>query len=141
MIRPFLSINSNENLTVRNLDADNKDLVLEVDINSDYDGSLRKFATFVRENNINSFSCSSTIDDSDENGIDSMMLDTFLDSVWNYKVIQMAGFVHKDSLEIEGDIREAYFAWLADMEDVSIKSNAEYIIEKSKDLDVEDIPF
>ena len=53
----------------------------------------------------------------------------------------MAGFVHKDSLEIEGDIREAYFAWLADMEDVSIKSNAEYIIEKSKDLDVEDIPF
>ena len=81
MIRPFLSINSNENLTVRNLDADNKDLVLEVDINSDYDGSLRKFATFVRENNINSFSCSSTIDDSDENGIDSMMLDTFLDSI------------------------------------------------------------
>jgi len=85
MIRPFLSINSNENLTVRNLDADNKDLVLEVDINSDYDGSLRKFATFVRESNINSFSCSSTIDDSDENGIDSMMLDTFLDSAWSYE--------------------------------------------------------
>ena len=86
MIRPFLSINRNENLTIRNLDTDNHDLVLEVDINSDYDGSLRKFATFVRENNINSFSCSSTIDDPDENGIDSMMLDTFLDSVWSYEV-------------------------------------------------------
>ena len=87
MIRPFLSINSNENLTVRNLDADNKDLVLEVDINSDYDGSLRKFATFVRENNINSLTCSSSIDFSDEYGIDAVMLDNFLDSVWSYEAI------------------------------------------------------
>ncbi len=51
--------------------------------------------------------------------------------------------VHKDSLEIEGDVREAYFAWLADMEGVSIK-------EKAKKTDthlainideVEEIPF
>ena len=56
----------------------------------------------------------------------------------------MAGsIVHKDSLEIEGDAREAYFAWLADMEGVSIK-------EKAKKTDthlainideVEEIPF
>ena len=36
----------------------------------------------------------------------------------------MAAFIHKDSLEIEGDVREAYFAWLADMEGVSIKEPA-----------------
>ena len=51
--------------------------------------------------------------------------------------------MHKDRLEIEGDMREAYFAWLADMEDVSIK-------EKAKKTDthlainideVEEIPF
>ena len=87
MIRPFLSINSNENLTVRNLDTDTHDVVLEVDINSDYDGSLRKFAAFVREININSLTCSSSIDFSDEYGIDAVMLDTFLDSVWSYEAI------------------------------------------------------
>ena len=86
MIRPFLSINSNENLTVRNLDTDAHDVVLEVDINSDYDGSLRKFAAFVRENNINSLACSSSIDFSDEYGIDQMVLDSFFDSVNNYEV-------------------------------------------------------
>ena len=55
----------------------------------------------------------------------------------------MAGFIHKDSLEFAGDIREEYFAWLADMEGVSIK-------EKAKKTDthlainideVEEIPF
>ena len=87
MIRPFLSINSNENLTVRNLDTDAHDVMLEVDINSDYDGSLRKFVAFVRENNINSLTCSSSIDFSDEYGIDAAMLNSFLDSAWNYEVI------------------------------------------------------
>ena len=55
----------------------------------------------------------------------------------------MSEFAHKDSLEFAGDIREEYFAWLADMEGVSIK-------EKAKKTDthlainideVEDIPF
>ena len=39
----------------------------------------------------------------------------------------MAGFVHKDSLEIEGDMREAYFAWLANLEGVSIKEKLDMV--------------
>jgi len=47
-----------------------------------------------------------------------------------------------DSLEIEGDAREAYAAWMSDMKGVTIKSNTEYIIEKGLDLEVEELlPF
>ena len=47
-----------------------------------------------------------------------------------------------DSLETEGDAREAYAAWMSDMKGVTIKSNAEYIIEKGLDLEVEELlPF
>ncbi len=53
----------------------------------------------------------------------------------------VGSIIHKDSLEIEGDVREAYFAWLADMEGVTIESSTEHIIEKGLDLEVEDLPF
>jgi len=47
-----------------------------------------------------------------------------------------------DSMETEGDAREAYAAWMSDMKGVTIKSNTEYIIEKGLDLEVEElIPF
>ena len=84
MIRPFLSINSNENLTI--MDLNTKSVVAEFDINSDFDGSIRKFATFVHDNNISSFACSSTLNFPDEYGIDSEMLDGFLDSAWDYEI-------------------------------------------------------
>ena len=55
----------------------------------------------------------------------------------------MADFIHKDSLEIEGDVREAYFAWLAEMEGVSIKEPAKksgtYVAINIDE--VEEIPF
>ena len=55
----------------------------------------------------------------------------------------MAAFIHKDSLEIEGDVREAYFAWLADMEGVSIKEKLDMVdTHLAINIDeVEDIPF
>ena len=46
-----------------------------------------------------------------------------------------------DNLETEGDAREAYAAWMKDMEGATIESNTEYIIEKGLDLEVEDLPF
>jgi len=47
-----------------------------------------------------------------------------------------------DSMETEGDAREAYAAWMSDMKGVTIKSNTEYIIEKGLDLEVEELlPF
>ena len=55
----------------------------------------------------------------------------------------MAGFIHKDRLEIEGDVREAYFAWLADMEGVSIKEKLDMVdTHLAINIDeVEEIPF
>jgi hypothetical protein len=41
-----------------------------------------------------------------------------------------------DSLETEGDVREAYVAWMNDMKGVSIESNTEYNIENGLDLEV-----
>ena len=52
-----------------------------------------------------------------------------------------APILHFESLETEGDAREAYAAWMADMEGVTIESNTEYIVEKGLDLEVEDLPF
>ena len=51
--------------------------------------------------------------------------------------------IHSETLETEGDAREVYAAWMSDMKGVTIKSNAEYIIEKGLDLEVEleDLPF
>ena len=51
--------------------------------------------------------------------------------------------MHKDTLEVEGDMREAYFAWLADMEGVSIKEKVEKIdIDVAVNIDdVKDLPF
>ena len=55
----------------------------------------------------------------------------------------MAAFIHKDSLEIEGDVREAYFAWVADMDGVSIKEKANKAdTHLAINIDeVEEIPF
>lgn len=56
----------------------------------------------------------------------------------------MSDFAHKDSLEFAGDIREEYFAWLTEMEGVSIEKKVENIDAtvavkiKSK---VKDLPF
>jgi len=44
-----------------------------------------------------------------------------------------------DSLETEGDVREAYAAWMNDMKGVSIESNTEYNIENGLDLEVEEM--
>jgi len=41
-----------------------------------------------------------------------------------------------DKYELEGDVREAYAAWMNDMKGVSIESNTEYNIEKGLDLEV-----
>ena len=49
--------------------------------------------------------------------------------------------IRAETLEAEGDFREEYSIWLADMEGVTILSNAEYIVEKGLDLEVEDLPF
>ena len=44
-----------------------------------------------------------------------------------------------DKYELEGDVREAYAAWMNDMKGVSINSNTEYIFEKGLDLEVEEM--
>ena len=84
MKHPFLTINANENLEISDMDTDSAPA--EFDINADFDGSIRKFATFVHDNNISSFACSSTLNFPDEYGIDSEMLDGFLDSAWDYEI-------------------------------------------------------
>ncbi len=47
-------------------------------------------------------------------------------------------FVHVDSLETEGDAREAYAAWMADMEGATIVASAEPLAIATE---VEDLPF
>jgi len=44
-----------------------------------------------------------------------------------------------DKYELEGDVREAYAVWMKDMKGVSIESNADYIVEKGLDLEVEEM--
>ena len=84
MKHPFLTINANENLEISDMDTDSA--VVEFDINADFDGSIRKFANFMFDNNIITMMCSSSIDFSDEYGIEKMMLDSFFDSVRDYEV-------------------------------------------------------
>ena len=140
-MKTFLTIDSEARLEVSDLDnKDSEKLVL--DINAAYDGSVKSFAEFLNVNGVESVTTSSTIDFSDEYGIDEEMLESFLNSVSNYEVIQMAApILHFESLETEGDAREAYAAWMKDMEGVTIESSTEHIIEKGLDLEVEDLPF
>jgi hypothetical protein len=85
-MKTFLTINSEACLEVS--DLDNKDFEkLVLDINADYDGSVKSFAEFLNVNGVESVTTSSTIDFSDEYGIDEVMLDGFFDSVRNYEVI------------------------------------------------------
>ena len=85
-MKTFLTIDSEARLEVS--DLDNKDFEkLVLDINSDYDGSVKLFAEFLNINGISSVTTSSTIDFSDEYGIDEEMLESFLNSVSNYEVI------------------------------------------------------
>ena len=84
MKHPFLTINANENLEISDMDTDRAPV--EFDINADFDGSIRKFANFKFDNNIITMMCSSSIDFSDEYGIEKMMLDSFFDSVRDYEV-------------------------------------------------------
>ena len=85
-MKTFLTINSESRLEVS--DLDNKDFEkLVLDINSDYDGSVKSFAEFLSVNGVESVTTSSTIDFSDEYGIDEEMLESFLNSVSNYEVI------------------------------------------------------
>ena len=84
MKHPFLTINANENLEISDMDTDRAPV--EFDINADFDGSIRKFANFMFDNNIITMMCSSSIDFSDEYGIEKMMLDSFFDSVRDYEV-------------------------------------------------------
>ena len=85
-MKTFLTIDSEARLEVS--DLDNKDFEkLVLDINSDYDGSVKSFAEFLDVNGISSVTTSSTIDFSDEYGIDEEMLESFLNSVSNYEVI------------------------------------------------------
>ena len=84
MKHPFLTINDNENLEISDMDTDS--VPVEFDINADFDGSIRKFANFMFDNNISNMACSSSIHFSDEWGIEQMMLDSFFDSIRNYEV-------------------------------------------------------
>ena len=85
-MKTFLTIDSEARLEVS--DLDNKDFEkLVLDINSDYDGSVKSFAEFLNVNGIKSVTTSSTIDFSDEYGIDPEMLDSFFDSVREYGII------------------------------------------------------
>ena len=84
-MKTFLTIDSEARLEVS--DLDNKDFEkLVLDINSDYDGSVKSLAEFLSVNGIESVTTSSTIDFSDEYGIDEEMLESFLNSVSNYEV-------------------------------------------------------
>ena len=137
-MKTFLTIDSEARLEVS--DLDNKDFEkLVLDINSDYDGSVKSLAEFLSVNGISSVTTSSTIDFSDEYGIDEEMLESFLNSVSNYEVIQMtAPILHSETLETEGDAREAYAAWMDDMEGVTIVGSAEPLAIEEV---VEDLPF
>ena len=81
-MKTFLTIDEKSRLEVS--DLGNKDFEkLVLDINADYDGSVKSFAEFLSVNGVESVTTSSTIDFSDEYGIDEEMIESFLDSVSN----------------------------------------------------------
>ena len=84
MNRPYLTI-TDEKLELSDLGNKNN-LKIYFDINSDFDGSVASFATFAHEMDLTNFTASSSIDFSDEFGIDQMVLDSFFDTVSNYEV-------------------------------------------------------
>jgi len=84
MNRPYLTI-TDEKLELSDLGNENNTKIY-FDINSDFDGSVASFATFAHEMGLTNFTTSSSIDFPDEDGIDVEMLDSFFDSVRNYKV-------------------------------------------------------
>ena len=84
-MKPFLTIDEKSRLELSDLDNKNNKPII-FDINSDFDGSVMSFATFMNANGITSFTSSSSIDFSDEYGIDEAMLDGFFESVRNYEV-------------------------------------------------------
>mgnify|MGYP003634620157 CR=1 FL=1 len=81
----FLDI-VNEKLELSDLDNENNKPVV-FDINANFDGSVASMATFMVANGVKSFTTSSTLDFSDDYGIDPTMLDSFFDSVKTYEVI------------------------------------------------------
>jgi len=85
MNKPFLTINENSALELSDLGNENSDKII-FDINADYDGSVKSFATFLSVNGIKSVATSSSIDFSDDYGIDEAMLDGFFNSVKTYEV-------------------------------------------------------
>ena len=84
-MKPFLTIDEKSRLELIDLDNKNNKPII-FDINSDYDGSVKSLATFLSVNGSKSVATSSTIDFSDEYGIDEEMMESFLDSVSNYEV-------------------------------------------------------
>ena len=85
MNKLFLTINENSALELS--DLDNKDFEkIVLDINADYDGSVKSFAKFLNVNDVASVNISSSIEFSNEYGIDEEMMESFLDSVSNYEV-------------------------------------------------------
>ncbi len=85
-MKTFLTIDEKSRLKLSDLDNKNNKPII-FDINADYDGSVKSFAEFLSVNGIESVTTSSTIDFSDEYGIDEEMMESFLNSVSNYEVI------------------------------------------------------
>ena len=83
-MKPFLTIDSEARLELSDLNSEDSKKII-FDINADYDGSVKSFATFMDVNGIDSMMTSSTVDFSDDYGIDSEMLDSFFVSVRDYK--------------------------------------------------------
>jgi len=86
MNRPYLTIDENSKLELSDLSNENN-MKITFDINSDFDGSVASFAAFAYENELTSFTTSSSLDFPDEYGIEEMVLDSFFDSVREYGLI------------------------------------------------------
>ena len=83
-MKPFLTIDSEARLELSDLNSEDSKKII-FDINADYDGSVKSFATFMETNSISSIMTSSKVDFSDDYGIDNEMLDSFFVSVRDYK--------------------------------------------------------
>jgi len=80
----FLDI-VNERLELSDLDNENNKPIV-FDINSDFDGSVESMATFMVAAGSTMYTVSSAIASAEDHGIDSEVLDSFLDSVESYEV-------------------------------------------------------